>query len=97
MDSQTVQFGDWDVPPAWVYSVILVGAGALILALTWWGPVSRLTRAGQREIFRGLIPQLFGTTVFVLIVIVIAGYALALLAQGADPHWAPLPTPPSFR
>lgn len=39
----------------------------------------------------------FGTTVFVLIVIVIAGYALALLAQGADPHWAPLPTPPSFR
>lgn len=97
VDSQTVQFGDWDVPPAWVYSVILVGAGALILALTWWGPVSRLTRAGQREIFRGLIPQLFGTTVFVLIVIVIAGYALALLAQGADPHWAPLPTPPSFR
>ncbi|WP_029068230.1 serine/threonine-protein kinase [Jonesia quinghaiensis] len=96
IDTAMIVVGSGGEQPQWVYQAVIAVAVAIALAMSWWGPVSRLTRQGQREILKALIPQQFGTVVFVLIALTIIGFAAIVMASGAGIDWAPLPEPPSF-
>lgn len=80
-----------------VFGLVLVGAMAMAVLATWFGPAGRTARDGARAILDNLAPGLVGAAVVVGLCVIGSWILYSKLA--GDPHpieWWPMEGPPAF-
>lgn len=77
-------------------AAVLPIAVAVVVLLIWWTPSSGRAREGERVVLRHIAPMGLGGALWALIGLAVAlGGLMIVFLGGADPQWAPFPTPPS--